>query len=317
MVHIGVSEGHRNSSKLSQRLWRPACTWHQLRSPASNSARLQLVCTFMLASFSRANLTLLPCFMLILLNPPPPTHHHRHEVEMLWVLTKSLLFIVPVLSFPFSSHRLIFCLLLLHCLWVFISHLAWKGNKRLTYWRRLALLYHFVPSLPVFYFCLWQQTLSGSWVWDKPSMVLCGEIIWQPDKAWWVSSSLLLLSSHLLPSPEWARKSPVGLRVIQTHQSGCTYGKMSTLPFWHMNCMLHVRIIEGMHVWTDEIGVYPVMPAVRLLAPAHSQHPHFLIPVYISEQINDKLWSLWTWKSSHLGFRSQADAKMIKLNKQA
>lgn len=188
------------------------------------------MCAYTLASFSRAN-------------PPPPNNIRWKCLGPYTVLT-SLLFIVSGLAFPFFSHQLIFfCLLLLHYLWVFISHLAWKGNKRLTYWRSLALLYHFVLSLPVLYFCLWQQTLSGSWVRDKPSMVLCGEIIRQPDKAWWVSSSLLLLSSRLLPSPEWARKSPLGLRVIQTHQSGFTYGKMSTLPFWHMNCMLHVRII--------------------------------------------------------------------------
>lgn len=211
----------------------------------TDNARLQLVCAYTLASFSRANLTLLPCFMLILLTP----RLQQHEVEMLGPYTVLTLYRFRFsLSFPFFFHQLIFCSLLLHCLWVFISHLAWKGNKSLTYWRSLALLYHFVLSLPVFYFCLWQQTLSGSWVRDKPSMVLCGEIIWQPDKAWWVSSSLLLLSSHLLPSPEWARKSPVGLRVIQTHQSGFTYGKMSALPFWHMNCMLHVRILQGMHV---------------------------------------------------------------------
>lgn len=51
------------------------------------------------------------------------------------------------------------------------------------------------PLLFVFYFCLWQQTLSVRWPWDKPFVVLCVEIIRQADKAFWVSSSLLLLSS--------------------------------------------------------------------------------------------------------------------------
>ena len=48
----------------------------------------------------------------------------------------------------------------------------------------------------VFYFCLWWQTLSGRWARDKPSVVLCGEIIRQADKACWVSSSLLIRSSR-------------------------------------------------------------------------------------------------------------------------
>lgn len=69
----------------------------------------------------------------------------------------------------------------------------------------------------VFYFCLWWQTLSGRWARDKPSVVLCGEIIRQADKACWVSSSLLIRSSRhcLFLFPRWARKSPVGFRVIK------------------------------------------------------------------------------------------------------
>lgn len=62
-------------------------------------------------------------------------------------------------------------------------------------------------------------------------MVLCGEIIWQADKARWVSSSPLLLLLPPFPLPRVrARKSPVGLRVIQTCLSGYTSGKKSTLP---------------------------------------------------------------------------------------
>lgn len=63
----------------------------------------------------------------------------------------------------------------------FISHLAWRGNKRPTQWRNHVILFsHTLPF--VFYFCLQRQTLSASRVRDKPSKVLCSEIIWQADK---------------------------------------------------------------------------------------------------------------------------------------
>lgn len=80
-------------------------------------------------------------------------------------------------------------------------------------------------------------------------MVLCGEIIWQADKARWVSSSppLLLLPPFPLPRVR-ARKSPVGLGVIQTCLSGYTSGKMSTLPFDTRSYTLNIIITSGMHV---------------------------------------------------------------------
>lgn len=64
---------------------------------------------------------------------------------------------------------------------------------------------------------------------DKPSMVLCGEIIWRADNARRVSSlpPLFSLPSHLSPL---RRKSPAGLGVIQTRLSGYTAGKMSAAP---------------------------------------------------------------------------------------
>lgn len=69
----------------------------------------------------------------------------------------------------------------LHCRWIFINHLAWKGNKRPTHERSHVIL--FSRPLPfVFYFCLHRQTLSGSRERDKPSMALCGETIWLIEK---------------------------------------------------------------------------------------------------------------------------------------
>lgn len=71
---------------------------------------------------------------------------------------------------------------------------------------------------------------TGRWgvrgVRDKPSMVLCGEIIWRADNARWVRSLQSLFSSP--PTFLLEAGSPWrGLRVIQTHLTGCTSGKMS------------------------------------------------------------------------------------------
>lgn len=118
--------------------------------------------------------------------------------------------------YPFSFLQPIFCLSFLHCLCVVISHLAGEGNKRTTHWSRLPCFVILFSNtlLFVFYFCLWQQTLSGRWAPDTASTVLCGEIIRQPDKASWVTSSLLFLySCHcLFFLPGCAKKSPVGLK---------------------------------------------------------------------------------------------------------
>lgn len=127
----------------------------------------------------------------------------------------------------------------------FISHLAWRGNKRPTHWRNHVIL--FSNTLPfVFYFCLQRQTLSASRVRDKPSKVLCSEIIWQADKkkrkkkGCRESLWLLLLSSHIFLLPGGVRKLPVVQRFIRNHLSGYTFGKMSTLHLWHtQECVSH------------------------------------------------------------------------------
>lgn len=90
-----------------------------------------------------------------------------------------------------------------------------KGQHTEEALLRFVILF-LLPSFLSFIFCLWQQTLSGRWLCDKPSAVLCGEIIRQADKALWVSSSLQHLSSRhcLFLFPGCAGKSPVGLRDI-------------------------------------------------------------------------------------------------------
>lgn len=52
--------------------------------------------------------------------------------------------------YPFSFLQLIVCLSSLHCLWVFISHLAWKGNKRSDILREPCSALSFCSPAPFF-----------------------------------------------------------------------------------------------------------------------------------------------------------------------
>lgn len=164
-------------------------------------------------------------------------------------------FTLPVLCLVFSPS-------VFHCRWPFISHLAWKGNKRTTHPRsHVILLSHNLPI--VFYFCLRRSTLSGSRVWDKPSVVLCGEIIWLADKknACRASRSLLLLSSHhFLPGGVW--KLPAAQRFIQNYPSGYTFGKMSTLPLRRRRG--RVRLENGTNSDVQLISVFKPWSAISI-----------------------------------------------------
>lgn len=144
----------------------------------------------------------------------------------------------------------------------FISHLAWRGNKRPTHWRNHVILFsHTLPF--VFYFCLQRQTLSASRVRDKPSKVLCSEIIWQADKKKGCRERLwlLLLSSHLFLFPGGVRKLPVVQRFIRNHLSGYTFGKMSTPHLWHtQGCVRHQNGINvDAQLISKDLSCIPVL----------------------------------------------------------
>lgn len=156
LVYIWVSGHHIGSNKWSQRIWRPGCTWQPVssspktqqkhRDSISREARNSCACPCMLVSFSRLNPTTSP-ISSDPPHPPVPTPGFSFN-EMFGSLHSP--YSLSFQFYPFSFLQLIFCLSLLHCLWVFISHLAGKGNKRPTYWGSLALLCHFVLLHPPF-----------------------------------------------------------------------------------------------------------------------------------------------------------------------
>lgn len=136
-------------------------------------------------SFSR----LTPTTFLISLNPrhsPVPTSGFSFN-EMLGF---------SVLSFPFPSYLPVFpSFIVFGCLSVILQGKVIKGQHIEGALLRFVILFS-RTLLFVFCVCLWLQTLSGRWACDKPSLVLCGEIIWRADKALWVSR---FTAASLLP----------------------------------------------------------------------------------------------------------------------
>lgn len=226
-----MSAGHRGSNKWSQRFWRPGCTWQPVSSfPNAQQTQKQYTQVGRIGTRVRVHVCSCPFPDLIL---PPPSFHLilliplcQHQAFPLMkclgpytVLTLYLLSFILSLSSNLSSVFPSF--IVFGFLSVILQGKVIKGQHNEGALLRFVILFS-RSLLFVFYFCLWQQTLSGRWAWDKPSVVLCGEIIWPTDKALWVSSSQLLLSSRhgIFLFPVCARKSQVGLGVIK--------------PFWHV-----------------------------------------------------------------------------------